>query len=180
MDKEEKDTNEELDIIEEDFGSEAENKIKKIKNELKECRKKAEEYLAGWQRARADLINARRDEEKNREEMAKYANERIIRDTLNVLDSLDQAAADPGMEEKWRTGFERIRNQLLQIMRGYGVGVIESAGEKFNPEEHESIAEESVPDPGKDQIILQELQKGYKMQNKVLRPSKVKVGNYKS
>lgn len=179
MKDEDKNQNEELNIEEEDFSGEAEGKIKKLKEELKECRKKSAEFLAGWQRAKADFINARHDEEKNREEMAKYANERIIREILNVLDSLDQAAAESGMEDKWKTGFVHIKNQLMQVVRGYGVRVIEPVGEKFNPEEHESIAEEEVSEPDKDQIILEELQKGYKIHDKTLRPAKVKIGNYK-
>lgn len=182
MKDEDKNQNEDLsieNIEEEDFGGEAESKIKKLKEELKECRKKSAEFLAGWQRAKADFINARHDEDKNREEMAKYANERIIREILNVLDSLDSASAEPNMEDKWKTGFNHIKNQLMQVVRGYGARVIEPVGEKFNPEEHESIAEEEVADPAQDQIILQELQRGYKMHDKVLRPAKVKIGNYK-
>ena len=171
--------NEDLNIEEDDFAEGAEGKIKKLKEELKECRKKAAEFLAGWQRAKADFINARKDGEKNQEEMAKYANEKVIREVLNVLDSLDQALAEPSMEDKWKTGFQHIKNQLMQIVRGYGVSVIEAVGTKFNPEEHESIAEEDVAEPDKDQIILEELQKGYKMHDKVLRPAKVKIGNYK-
>ncbi|MEK7567040.1 MAG: nucleotide exchange factor GrpE [Patescibacteria group bacterium] len=175
-----KNENEDLRVVEDDFEPEAAEKLKKIKNELKECRKKAAEFLAGWQRAKADLINARKDEEKNREAMAKYANERMAREILNVLDSLDQAVAEPSLEEKWKTGFQYIRNQLMQIIRGYGVGVIESVGQKFSPEEHESVAEEDAPEAEQDQIVLQELQKGYRMHDKVLRPAKVKIGIYKN
>src|SRR3989338_1105837 len=117
MKDEEKNENEELTVVDESFGDEAEGKIKKLKEELKECRKKAEEYLAGWQRAKADFINARRDEEKNLEATAKYSNERLLYEIVKVLDSFEKALAEPEPEEKWKTGFERIRNQLLQIIR---------------------------------------------------------------
>lgn len=172
--------NDELDIVEEDGGSEAEGKIKKIKVELKDCRKKTEEYLAGWQRAKADLINARKDEEKFREEIVKYANGKIIYELLNVLDSLGEALNSTDLEEKWKTGFGRIYSQLLQIMRGYGLKEIEALGQRFNPEEHESVSVEEVAESDKDQIILEEIQKGYKIHDKVIRPARVKIGAFQS
>jgi len=180
MKDEEKNENEELSIVDENFSDESEGKIKKLKEELKECRKRAEEYLAGWQRSKADFINARKDEEKKTEAIVKYANERLIYELLNVLNSLENALAEPSLEEKWKTGFRHIRNQLMQIIRGYGVDEMETRGQKFNPEEHESIGEEEVSDAVQDQIILEELQKGYKMHDKVLRPAKVKLGVYKN
>ena len=93
---------------------------------------------------------------------------------------MENALAEPSLEEKWKTGFRHIRNQLMQIIRGYGVDEMETRGQKFNPEEHESIGEEEVSDAVQDQIILEELQKGYKMHDKVLRPAKVKLGVYKN
>jgi len=169
----------ELDIVEEEFGPEIESKFKKLKEELAECRKKSEEYLAGWQRAKADLINARRDEEKRGAEMAMYANERLLHDLLNVFDSLNKALRDERADEKWKEGLAQIKNQLAQIARGYGVNEVEALGKKFNPQEHESVTEEEVKDPEKDQTVLEELQKGYKIHDKILRPAKVKIGYYK-
>ncbi len=180
MKDEEKNENEELTVVDESFGDEAEGKIKKLKEELKECRKKAEEYLAGWQRAKADFINARRDEEKNLEATAKYSNERLLYEMVKVLDSFSHALAEPELEEKWKTGFERIQNQLLQIMRGCGVGEIEALNLKFDPSEHESIDKEEVESPDDDHKVLAEIQKGYKIYDKVLRPAKVKIGVYQN
>jgi molecular chaperone GrpE len=168
-----------LNFIEEDSGSEIADKIKKIKEELKECRKNAAEYLAGWQRAKADLINARKDEEKNRESFIKYANQRLLYQILDVLDSLEKALSESDLTDEWKTGFGNIRNQLLQIMRGYGLSYIETDGGFFNPAEHESIAQEEVSKQDQDQKILAEIQKGYKIYDKVLRPAKVKIAVYK-
>ena len=152
--------------------------LKKAKTDLKECRAKAEEYLAGWQRAKADFINGRRDAEKEREATAKFANERMTREVLDVVDGLEMALAsmknDPRAE-----GLNSIYRRLLQILRGYGVSPIEAKGVKFNPAEHESVVEEGVSDEVQDQVVLEELQKGYTMHDKVIRPARVKIGYYK-
>ncbi|QQG46426.1 MAG: nucleotide exchange factor GrpE [Candidatus Niyogibacteria bacterium] len=165
-------------IIEEEFGPEAENKVKKLKDELKECRKNSAEFLAGWQRAKADLINSRKDEEKAGEDIVKYANSMLLYEMLNVLDSFEKALAEPGPEDGWKDGLRHIRNQLLQIMRGCGVRELEVEDEIFNPAEHESVAEEEVLDKDKDQIVLRVVQKGYKIHDKILRPAKVKIGKF--
>lgn len=173
--------NEEIEFIEEDGGeAKAEEKLKKVKNELNECRKKAEEYLAGWQRAKADFINSRRDEEKEKEAMARFANKRLLYEFLSVADSLEMGLKEAsGKESGLYEGLNQTLNLLLQITRGYGVSEIEAASQKFNPEEHESVAEEIVEAPEADGMVLEVIQKGYRIYDKVLRPAKVKVGNYK-
>lgn len=168
---------EELEVVETGDGEDFETRdmaaaLKKVKDELKECRKKAEEYLDGWQRAKADFINRRKDEEKERAAMAKYANEKLARDVLNVLDSLGMAV------KAGDSGIVSIHRQLAQILKGYGVEEMTSIGARFNPEEHEAMLEEPVNDESKDGVVIEELQKGYRMQDKVIRAAKVKVGVY--
>ncbi|MCH7883278.1 nucleotide exchange factor GrpE [Patescibacteria group bacterium] len=174
----------ELEFIEEDgvIERDIERTFKRLKTELKESRKQASEYLSGWQRAKADAINLRREEEKNREMVVKFANERLLEELLQIADSLELALREPERKNTagWKEGVERIRHQLLQTMRGYGVRVIEAVGLPFNPGEHESVLEEEVDEQEKDQSVLEELQKGYKIHDKVLRPTKVKIGVYKN
>ncbi|MBI2039107.1 MAG: nucleotide exchange factor GrpE [Candidatus Niyogibacteria bacterium] len=168
---------EELEVVEtgdgEDFGTrDVAAALKKAKHELSECRKKAEEYLDGWQRAKADFINRRKDEEKEREAMAKFANEKLVKDVLNILDSLEMAA------RAGDSGVANIHRQLAQILKGYGVEELSAVGAAFNPAEHEAMLEEAVEDESKDGMVLEELQKGYRMRDKVIRAAKVKVGVY--
>ena len=152
--------------IEEDENSES--KIKKIKEQLKTCQKEKEEYLDGWQRAKADFVNARREEEKKREEFVRFSNQVLILDILPVLDSFDLAAEN--IKDK---GFYLVRNQIGDILKRYGLEVIKTKEEKFNPEVHEAIQEvESEKESG---TIIEEIQRGYKLHNRVLRPAKVKV-----
>lgn len=163
----------EIEIIDDE--SVVEEKIKKIKSELTECRKEKEEYLFGWQRARADFINYKKDEEKNREEFAKFAAKSILYDVLNVLDSIDVA-----LKRSESGGLQEIKKQFLEILKRNGVEVVGvGPGVKFDPAEHESVAENEVESAHMDGVIIEELQKGYKLFNRVLRPSKVKVGVYK-
>ena len=141
-------------------------KIKELKKKLKECQKEKEEYLSQAQRARADLINYRRRQEQVLEELKKYGQENLIRELLPVLDSLRI-----GSEEN--EGIRQIKEQLEAVLRKYGVREIEALGEKFNPEFHEAV--EQVESEEKEGFITEEIQKGYMLDDKVLRASKVKV-----
>ena len=144
------------------------DKLKKLRGELKDCQKEKAEYLAGWQRAKADFINARKDEEKARAEFAKFAAERVLREMLAVADSLEIA------------GDKHICAQLRDILKREGVEPIEASGIKFDPMRHEALEQVELNDKEKDGVIIEELQKGYKIHDRVLRPSKVKVGVYKN
>lgn len=168
----EKDKEKDGEMIEEEYIEETglNEKLKKLREELKVCRQEKADYLAGWQRAKADFINARRDEEKNRGEFAKYAGENIFREILKIADSLELS----GSEE-----CKLIMRQLLEILKKDGVVPIESKGLVFNPMYHEALGQTETKNKDEDGIITDELQKGYMMHEKVLRPSKVKVSVYK-
>ena len=161
-------------VEEEELGE----KVKKLRGELKGCRLEKAEYLAGWQRAKADFINARKDEERAREEFLKYAEEKTLYDILAVADSLELAlklkpARPAGGPSE---GMEQIYSQLREFLKSHGVMPIESAGETFDPIEHEALEKEEVTEEARDNIVLEELQKGWRLYDRVLRPAKVKVG----
>lgn len=162
-----------IEIIEGDE-SDFKSRLKKIKEELKSCQKEKEEYLAGWQRAKADFINARKDEEKRMEEFVRFANKNVLMDFMQVADSVDMALRHSESE-----GMRQIKSQFAEILKRNGVEEIDSfPGKKFNPEEHEAIEEHGVETESEDGVIIEELQKGYKLFNRILRPAKVKVGVY--
>ncbi|MBL7155020.1 MAG: nucleotide exchange factor GrpE [Candidatus Portnoybacteria bacterium] len=145
---------------------ESEGLVKKLKSKLKECQKEKEEYLTQVQRARADLINFQRRQEQTQEELDKYGQENFIRELLPVLDSLGHGA-------KENEGIKQIKEQLEIILKKYGLKEIETLGEKFNPEFHEAV--EQIKSKEEEGTIVGEVQKGYMLGEKVLRPSKVKV-----
>ena len=154
-------------------------KIKKLKDELKAVKKEHDEYLTGWQRAKADLINARKEDEKNRAEFAKYANKDLILEILTVADSFDMAFANKESWEKvdknWRIGVEYIYTQLLSVLEQNGLKQLNPVGEKFDPNIHTSV--ESIPTENEedDHKIMEVVQKGYLLNGSLLRSPKVKI-----
>lgn len=163
-------------ILEEDYeiaGEEnsLQDKLKKLREELNACRKEKADYLAGWQRAKADFINARQDEEKSRMDFVKYASEKVLREMLALADSLEISG---------NADCKPIYNQLLDILKKHGVAKMEAMEVKFDPVYHEALEQIEVLEQEKNGIVLEELQKGYMLYDKVLRPTKVKVGIYKS
>ncbi|MFA5831150.1 MAG: nucleotide exchange factor GrpE [Candidatus Paceibacterota bacterium] len=157
-------------------------KIKKLKEELKAARKERDEYLTGWQRAKADFINARREEEKSRAEFAKGANKDLMLDVLAAVDSFDMAFANKESwqkaDENWRRGVEYIYSQLLGALEQNGLKQLNPEGEIFDPNIHTSV--ESIPVEKEDEHkILEVVQKGYTLNGSLIRSPKVKVGTIK-
>ena len=145
--------------------------IQKLRQKLKECRLQKQDYLAGWQRTQADFINYRRRQEEQLAEWSKMLGEGLISDILPVLDSL--AAAQKSQPEN--EGLVTLRNQLQAILKRHGLEEIKSVGEKFNPEWHEVVEYEEGDNSHKNEIVTEEIQKGYMLNGKVIRVAKVKV-----
>lgn len=152
------------------------NKQNDLEKEIIECRQKSEEYLSGWQRERADFANYKKDEAKLREDVKFYTKSKIIYEFLNIFDNFDLALKymPPDLaENNWAKGIMHIRQQFEIILKGEGVEEIKSVGEKFDPILHEAL--EEIESEKEGETILEELQKGYKLDGKVIRPSKVKI-----
>lgn len=139
--------------------------VKKLKKKLKECQKEKEDYLTQAQRARADLINFRRRQEQVLENFKNYSQADFIRELLPVLDSLEMGAEN-------NKGIKQIKEQIENIFKKNGLEQIKTLNEKFNPEIHEAVEQVSG---GKSGTIIEEIQKGYLLGDKLLRVSKVKV-----
>ena len=136
---------------------------------------KSEKYLANWQRAQADFINDKRRSEQERAEVVNYANSTLILNTLPVLDDLERALGnvpDELAESPWVDGIRHIYRKLQAVLEAQGVSVIEAEGKDFDPNFHEAVM--SVE--GEEGKVIEETQKGYKLRNRVIRPTKVKVG----
>ena len=165
------------------FGKKSEESaIKELQEKLKVCLKERQEYLEGWQRSKADFINARRDEEKARLEFRKFVNESLLFQILPVLDSFEIAFSNKAAWEEtpkeWRNGVEYIHAQLKKVFEDNGFSETRPLGEKFNPALHESVEVVETKERGKDGIILEIVQSGYVLHGKIIRPARVKVGKY--
>ena len=158
--------------------------IKKLKVELSACRKEREEYLAGWQRAKADFINARKDEEKARAAFVKFANGAFIEEMLPVLQNFERAVNNKEVWKKadknWRIGVEHIYAQFRGALQKAGVEFIEpTIGDIFDPSRHASIGTVAVAAETENHTVREVVEKGFALYGKILEPAKVKVGEYK-
>ena len=170
----EKNNSQDIEMIPEETGDEADPaaKVKKLREKLARCEAEKGEYLTGWQRAKADLINYKRDEVKRFEEFAKFSAEGLIAEVVQVLDSFDLALQHEVPKEVER-GIVLIRSQLEDILRRHGLETLAVKGKKFDPALHESIGE--VEAEAEEGTVVDELQKGYLLHGKVLRPARVKI-----
>lgn len=162
----------------------AQEKIDKLKQKLAACQKEREEYLNGWQRARADFANVKRDEDSRRIETVKNAKEQVFLDILPVLDSFDMAFSNKEAWESvaadWRKGVEYIYAQLISSLERNGITPIDPLGAPFNHHEHMSV--ENVPTQSReaDETVSMVIQKGYRLHDKVIRPARVKIFQYEA
>jgi molecular chaperone GrpE len=159
------------------MSEELKKEIEELKKKLEEAEKLKNEYLAGWQRARADLINYKKEELERVGELIRFSANGLILKILPILDNFEivekKLPEDLKNDENVK-GILQIKNQILNFLKEQGVEEIKSIGERFDPNFHEVVEEVEVKDkePG---TIVEEIQKGYKINGRLLRPAKVKV-----
>jgi len=169
-------TNAEEAMLAEEVSEEIPEDGESLKKALTEEKTKAAGYLANWQRAQADFINYKRRSEQEKEETAKFANSMLMLSLLPVLDDLERAfAAVPPKLAKlsWIDGIGLIERKLGASLKALGLSQIKALGEPFDPRLHEAIRQ----DKGEEGMVIDEVQKGYKLHDRVLRPAMVVVGN---
>ncbi len=149
-----------------------EKDIKKFKKELKESKKLQEDYLAGWKRERADFLNFKKTESKRIEKYINITKDELILDFLPILDNIYLAEKELPQENNWTKGFLGIKAQIEDFLKKQGVKEIVCLNKDFNPHFHEAVEEVKGEKPG---IIVKVIQKGYMLNNKVIRPARVKV-----
>ncbi|MCG8350619.1 MAG: nucleotide exchange factor GrpE [Chloroflexales bacterium] len=144
---------------------------------LVQAERQAAEYKDQWLRATADFKNYKRRTEIERAELIRSASAGLILKLLPVLDDFDRAIANipPEVAEtSWWGGTQLIAHKLRTILESEGVAAIAALGEDFDPNVHEAVLYEEAE--GQDGKVVAELQKGYKLYDRVLRPTMVKVG----
>lgn len=150
-----------------------ESSVNDQNNEI-DIAKQRDEYLDGWKRAKADLINYKKEEAKRFEHMLHFANEQVIKELLIVLDSFDLALTALGGESKVEKGVYLIRAQLEDILKKYGLErVMVSVGREFDPALHDAIASTESDQPSG--TVLEEIEKGYTLNGKLIRAARVRV-----
>ncbi|MCL1595221.1 MAG: nucleotide exchange factor GrpE [Actinomycetia bacterium] len=145
--------------------------------ELQEARQESGDLLANLQRVTAEFDNYRKRVERDQVENVLRAGQRVIQKLLPALDSFDAALASEATtegEQRMLEGMKSTYDQLLEALSGEGFELIEAIGEPFDPALHEAV---SVTPGDGEQVVDQELRKGYVMRGRVIRPSLVIVGH---
>lgn len=154
------------------------SEVETLRQELEQTRAQAQEYLDGWQRARAELSNARKRFEKERAEAGLYANAELMRKLLPISDDLERALAtlpDDLNGHVWVEGIALIYRKLQSAFEAIGViPIAVQVGDEFNPDIHEAVTHEESQEIESGKIIAQ-VQKGYRLGENVLRPALVRV-----
>lgn len=151
-----------------------------LKDKLKEAAGLAAENLAGWQRAKADFTNYKRDQEKALDDLRKFANRDMIISLLPTVDSFDLALKhlpDELKNSDWVKGVICIKGMFDNFLRDAGVAEIGTVGEKFDLNTSEIVGEEESD--MEEDAVTEEIRKGYMMGGRVIRPAQVRVAKKK-
>lgn len=151
--------------------------VEALQQELSQARTKADEYLDGWQRSRADFTNYKKRIERDQSQTYQLAAGSVIRRFLTVVDDLERALKNrphKGAGASWADGIELIYRKLLNTLESEGVTIIQTQGQSFDPNFHEAVVSEDNPE-FESGAIIEVIQQGYMMGDKVLRPAMVRV-----
>lgn len=159
----------------EDQGEErAEQKIAKMREELSACRREKQEYMDGWQRSKADYVNALKRFEGENKAAEQKGKIRAIELLLPAYDALERAKEHGEVP----TGFAAIVKQLETAFASLGLIEVGKAGEVFDPSLHEAFGQDPVESEDQDDVITAVLEKGWKAGDIVIRAAKVRVGHF--
>jgi molecular chaperone GrpE len=146
--------------------------------ELQAARDEAQANFARYQRLAADFENYKRRTRQELADRTQYANEELLRKLLPILDNLHRALdhAPEGIDRNWFDGLRTVVRQFEDTLQAQGVSPIPAVGEKFDPSQHEAIAREET-DEHEEGTVVEEVQPGYRLHERVLRPALVKVAH---
>ena len=154
----------------------AENKIAKMREELSACRKEKQEYMDGWQRAKADYVNALKRFDSDAKVSELRGKVRAVETLLPAFDALERSKEHGEIPE----GFLAIARQIESAFASLGLEGIGKIGEKFNPALHEALGQDPADSLEMDDTLTVVLEKGWKIGDSVIRPAKVRVAHFAS
>ena len=145
-----------------------------LKDQIEEMTTQRDEYFAGWQRAKADFINYKKEEMGHLEEVARYGSEDLIKDLISVMDNFDLALRTIEKAGPVEKGIYFIRTQIEDILKKRGLEKIDiKEGDEFDPAIAEALAE--VASDKSHGMVVEVIEQGYRLHEKVLRPARVIV-----
>lgn len=152
----------------------AENKIAKMRGELSACRKEKQEYMDGWQRAKADYVNALKRFESEARTAETRGLVKAVETLLPAFDALERSQEHGEIPE----GFLAIARQLESAFAALGLEALGEVGEHFDPALHDALGQDAADSPEMDDAVTAVLEKGWKIGGFVIRPAKVRVGHF--
>lgn len=158
---------EELEAME----SRADSKLAKLKKELESVKKERQEYLDGWQRAKADYMNAAKRSAEDRIQAVALGKMAVLKSFITPMDTLERAGQAGEIPE----AFQSIAKQLEDAAKAHGLTQFGDVGEKFDPQLHEALGQEPASSKDEDDTVTMVFEKGWKMGDMVVRPAKVRV-----
>ncbi len=162
--------------------TERQKNVEGLQKQIEELRKEKDDIFAKLQRVAADYDNYQKRSAKQIADSVNYEKDKIIKSLLPVLDNFDHIIANTSCgvtDDALLKGVQIIYDQMLGVLKGHGIEQITSAGEKFDPAMHEALTQRTEQDK-ENGVVLEELQKGYKLSGRVIRPSRVVVNKLSS
>ena len=152
----------------------AEGKMRKLREELSACRKEKQEYMDGWQRAKADYVNALKRFDSDAKVSELRGKVRAVETLLPAFDALERSKEHGEIPE----GFLAIARQLESAFASLGLEEIGKVGEKFNPTLHDALGQDPADLLEMDDTLTVVLEKGWKIGEDIIRPAKVRVAHF--
>lgn len=150
-------------------------KLQKLRDELKEAKAKRDEYLDGWQRAKADMVNAKKEGVEAMSRASGRGKEILVEELIPALDGFDmamQGEAWNSVDTAWRSGIESIKSQIENVLKSHGVEIFGKEGATFDPSLHETIQE---VEGGEPHTVAKIFRRGYRTKDRILRPAQVAI-----
>jgi molecular chaperone GrpE len=157
--------------------------VERLQQELATAREASDRYHANWQRSAADFLNWKRRTDQEKSELTRYAEGALAIEMLRVLDDFERAfgTLPPDLRSfTWIEGVYLIGQKLYASLQARGLSPIEADGQDFDPHLHEAVLREDDAEGADQLVVVQELQRGYRFHERVLRPTMVKVGRPKA
>ena len=153
-------------------------RIEQLERELEDVRRSDEEHRNKWHRSAADFANYKRRTDEERMTLTQFSNAVLIGKLLGVLDDFDRALNNVPADahDPWVEGVRLTERKLRNVLESEGVAPIEAVGQPFDPNLHEAVAHEETADH-RDNEVIGEVQRGYRLHDRVIRPSLVRVAN---
>lgn len=155
-------------------GPQVDTKVAKLKKELEAVKKERQEYLDGWQRAKADYVNAQKRFDFEKDSAKAKGVAKAASAFIGVLDTLERAEAAGEVPDS----FKAVAKQLHDAATSLGLVKFGATGHIFDPVHHEALGQDAVDKPEKDNTVTAVLESGWKTGHEVIRPAKVRVGVY--